>query len=447
MATRVKKFKYIKFFDIEIDYGSLILQTEIPQDFEETNKRRKELEFKYDSSILVKDEQVALALSLICVRYEKIYFDGIQISENVKKLIEDWTGAQVFCELCEGLEKKIVIENRQNFAALFSGGFDSTALLTLMPDDTIPIHLSFGGLFTTETKIISDYKYPNNIKPVIVTTNLYHTMLQRNAIAAHFLTAIPIILLCEHLSLRYFSWGHILEAAGGQLLDSRIRTLSKTLPPLEYAGVECIPYINGLTEYGTTKILLSKSQEEIEASYQAARCSSKAEKLLRKKMFLNALGTDIKIDNDLIQVARQKKSDFTKKSYTPFALLYALQKLGTKRIREDYNFISEDIENLIKDWDLSFYTKLNPIPLEYFPKEFKEDYLNKLSSLGIEVYSESDLAMLEKARILTRGIVAGNFRKYEYNPHKVANKEENNSIKFHFKKLVHLSHQRIFKGK
>ena len=56
------------------------------------------LEFKYDSSILVKDEQVALALSLLCVRYEKIYFEGIQIPERAKKLNEDWTGAQVFCE-------------------------------------------------------------------------------------------------------------------------------------------------------------------------------------------------------------------------------------------------------------------------------------------------------------------------------------------------------------
>lgn len=101
MATRVKKFEYIKFFDIEISYGSLTLQTEIPQDFEEINKREKKLEFKYDSSILVKDEQVALALSLLCVRYKEIIFEGIQISKNTKKLIEDWTDAQVFCELSE----------------------------------------------------------------------------------------------------------------------------------------------------------------------------------------------------------------------------------------------------------------------------------------------------------------------------------------------------------
>ena len=88
--------------------------------------------------------------------------------------------------------------------------------------------------------------------------------------------------------------------------------------------------------------------------------------------------------------------------------------------------------------------------------------MNKLSSLGIEVYNESDLAMLEKVRILVHGIVAGNFGKYDYNPREAAKKEKqlnkvekqlkklqkkNKSIKFHFKKLFHLSYQRIFKRK
>lgn len=452
MALRIRDFKYIKFYDIEISNGALIVQTEIPQDFPEL-KRVKTLEFTYDSSVLVKDEQVALALSLLCVNFEKIYFEGIEISKKAKKVIEDWTKAEVFCDISEKAEKKIVKRNRHKFATLFSGGFDSTALLTLMPDDTIPIHLSFGGGFSPETQVILDYEYNDNIKPFILDTNLYHTALHRNGDVTHFVQAFPIILLCEHLSLRYFGWGHILESRHGELYDSQIELLSRTLPPLEYAGVQLIPYTNGLTEYGTAKVLLSKTQKQIESSYKAARCATGVEKLLRKKLILNVLNTDIEVDDRLIN-ARLNKPDFANKyPLTPFLLLYAIQQLGSERVREDFNFISPDVEKLIKDWDLSFYLKVHPIPLKYFPDELKDDYLNKLSSLGIEQYSDEDLLTLEKVRILIRGIVAGNYGKYELDPKKVfldAKRKEKmykknmNSIKFISNRLIHLLKERTF---
>lgn len=133
--------------------------------------------------------------------------------------------------------------------------------------------------------------------------------------------------------------------------------------------------------------------------------------------------------------------------------MYAIQQLGSERVREDFNFISPDVEKLIKDWDLSFYLKVHPIPLKYFPDELKDDYLNKLSSLGIEQYSDEDLLTLEKVRILIRGIVAGNYGKYELDPKKVfldAKRKEKmykknmNSIKFISNRLIHLLKERTF---
>lgn len=452
MALRIRDFEYIKFFDIEISNGKLVVDTEIPQDFPKL-KRVTKLEFTYDSSVLVKGEQVALALSLLCVNFKTIYFEGIEISKEAKEVIEKWTKAEVFCDISEKAENKISKVNRHKFATLFSGGFDSTALLTLMPDDAIPIHLSFGGGFSPETKVIKEYEYNKNIEPFILETNLYFTALHRNGDVTHFVQAFPIILLCEHLSLKYFGWGHILESRHGEIYDSQIELLSKTLPPLEYAGVQVIPYTNGLSEYGTAKVLLSKTQKQIESSYEAARCATGIEKLLRKRLILNVLDTDIEVDERLI-AARLNKPDFANKyPLTPFLLLYAIQQLGSERVREDFNFISPDIEKLIKDWDLSFYLKVHPIPLKYFPDELKDDYLNKLSSLGIEQYSDEDLLTLEKVRILIRGIVAGNYGKYELDPKKVfldAKRKEKmykknmNSIKFLYNRQIYLLKKRIF---
>jgi len=458
MAYEIQDHAFIRFFNIEITSGSLVLQTEIAQDANEQDRREKQLEFGFDEELTLKDDQVALALSLVCRDYEYVIFEGIAISENVKQVIGEWTGAEITCDIHPGPEGQIVIEGRKNYAALFSGGFDSTALLSLMPDETIPIHLSFGGLFVPEDEVISNYSFPEGIEPVIVTTNLYRTKLHRNGDAVNFVLAMPVIFFCENLSLRYFGWGHTLTAAGGDLLDSKIRLLSKTLPPVKCAGVDCIPYVNGLGEYVTTKIVLTKSQEEVEASFQAARCFANGSKALRKRLIINCMGGDVALDDALIEARKERPELANKESFVPYMMLFALQKLGLKRVSEDFRGISPDIVEFTKDWDLSFFLKLNPIPLEYFPPELVKDYLAKLASFGIEVCNDTDLESFEKVRLLVRGIVAGNYTKYGLFPEDVEQKKRQihrlryklkqrekqiNSFRFLSRRAAHLVAQRV----
>ncbi|MEV8182920.1 hypothetical protein [Specibacter sp. NPDC078692] len=334
--------------------------------------------FEFNKPVHLDDNMLAVALSTLCGQtYRNIYMDLSPAARTVKE-IEVFTSASV---TTNGSGYSVDVR-REGHVLSFSGGFDSLAALSLMPDGTELVSMDFGGRFGRERTFFE------NFDTTIVSTNLLDTPLKKNSWS--FMGA-GAILASSHQRREFHTFGSILEAGADNLRSNPVAAAGGTFLPFKSAGFQNAPYVLGLTEIGTLLVLARYQREHIGNSLLSL-ASPGEEKLYRKQVLANIiedrLGTDLHIP--IVQKPARPHFAFGENFALDFLTIYVAKYAGHDIANDLVRDIPPEILNLGSQLDLTFYERANSTLYENFPAPLMGGLAGKLAGAKIPFYVERD---------------------------------------------------------
>lgn len=368
----------INFYNFNIKPGYIGFDYQIKKINEDIDENS--IYFELTPRIMPSAELIATALSTLCHKvYSEIKID-LKISKYIVEKIEKFTDAKVYAGVETNLRE--VRKNGNSTTLNFSGGFDSLAAKSIMPDDTKLVSMDFGGPFSRERIFFEKFN------PCIVSTNLLDTPLRYNNWS---FMGIASILFSEHLNTGYHTFGSILEAGPNNFSDSPAAARNISFPPFKIAGIENAPYVLGLTEIGTLSVLGHHSPDLISESLDSL-ANPGEEKRYRKQILTKIteerMGTDFGMNEvDPPPVAR---FNFGQNFALDFLSLYTIKFAGLEVASHTINEIPDEAVELANKLSLEFYNRLNTNYLVNFPKPLLKGLMSKLSEADVLPYSQQD---------------------------------------------------------
>jgi hypothetical protein len=336
--------------------------------------------FKLSPAIKPREDLIALALSTLCAKkYSSIHYD-INVSEAILFAISKFTDADVTASFSvdNGFQRK----RRSTVTLNFSGGFDSLAAKCVMPDHTNLVSMDFGGRFSRERAFFE------NFDTCIVSTNLLETPLRYNSWS---MMGIASILFSDYLATDFQTFGSILEAGPNNFSDQPVAARNISFPPFLAAGMENAPYVLGLTEVGTLKVIGHYDPDLIAPSLESLATPGE-EKRFRKQVL--SLITSEKISKDfnlnIIQRPSQPHFKFGQSFAVDFLAIYVIKNAGVDIASHTVREIPDEVVKLASRLSLTFYERLNTNFVNHFPKNLVGGLLSKLGDAGIVPYTASD---------------------------------------------------------
>lgn len=336
--------------------------------------------FELTPSIIPSGKLIATALSTLCHKvYGEINID-LKLSKYTIEQIEKFTDAKVSAVTETNLYE--VRKSGNSTTLNFSGGFDSLAARSLMPEDTKLVSMDFGGLFSRERAFFEKFN------PCIVSTNLLETPLRYNNWS---FMGIASILFSEHLNTGYHTFGSILEAGPNNFSDDSAAARNISFPPFKMVGIENAPYVLGLTEIGTLSVLGHHSPDLISESLDSL-ANPGEEKRYRKQVLTRITENRMGVDFGLNQVnpPRSAQFNFGQNFALDFLSLYTIKHAGLEIASHTINDIPDEAIELANTLNLDFYNRINTNYLVNFPKPLLKGLMTKLSEADVLPYSQKD---------------------------------------------------------
>lgn len=323
-------------------------------------------------------DSVVLALATLCGRvYSHISFE-IGAQESTKRVVEEFTSAKVeFGKVTKERSESV----REGVVLNFSGGFDSLAALTLMPEKTFLTSMDFGGNFARERP------YFETFPTVIISTNLTDTALRSNSWS---FMGIGSILTQNYYRARYISFGGILENTADGFRRKPMAATHGTFPIFKAAGYENAAYVAGITEIGTAKLLATYKPDAIAASLKSL-ANPGSEKLYRKTKLVEAISPQTLLDYKLPETVLPREVYPFGKSFTAdFVALWLGAKLG-RDVRDNLiEGVPDKVDRVIDSLTFRFAERTNPTLYEKFPAELRGNLIERLYDAGMGFYTEDD---------------------------------------------------------
>ena len=207
----------------------------------------------------------------------------------------------------------------------------------------------------------------------------------------YYFMGIGSILFRDYLQTKYLTFGHILEATSDNFHDDPKMRLNKSINPFTISETIDAPYVLGLTEVGTLKVL-SHFNPNLLLDSLTSLASPGEEKLYRKQLLTTIANEKYKLrlDENIIEKPRKIHFSFGESFAPDFLLFYIIKFAGLSSASLLVKDIPEEVLNLSKRLSLNFYEKINPKIVRFVPRELRCDYINNLVSAGIEPYSKDD---------------------------------------------------------
>lgn len=343
--------------------------------------------FELSKDVAVTSDKIALALSTLCGRkYKKINYE-LLISEPVFDEIVAFTLAEVSC--LGRLKDRMTISHQNHMeddgdtvVLNFSGGFDSLAAKYLMPADTKLVSMDFGGRFSREKEFFT------NFDTYSVSTNLLETGLRKNSWS---FMGIGSILYSDVLNSKYYSFGGILEASSSNFTANPVAALNRSFPPFESAGMKNAPYVLGLTEIGTIKVIANSAPHILMDSLDSL-ANPGEEKRYRKQVLLDIYCSlrGKAINYNKVPKPVRPHFKFGQNFSLDFLALYVAKFAGIEVAQHTVSEIPCEAVKIFESYSFDFYEKLNTKMIENFPTQLIGDFMSKLRSVGIDVYNSDD---------------------------------------------------------
>ncbi len=327
-------------------------------------------------------------------KYEKVYID-IDMERELADMARKFIGCEVsFKSISEKLrtyETSIIYDD--NILVNFSGGFDSLALLALLPEEkTKLVSLNFGGWFERESYSFTSYKTE------IVSTNCRRNAMNRSIDLAknnwRFMGCASI-LMQEKYRANYVSFGSVFDSSALYVAN---RHVHKTEDELFYnIGMRDFPVAKGFTQVGSIMLVATFFPDKVVQVLDSCAVVG-SDKRRMKELFLKALSESKSIGVPKFEetVCDREKKKFGEHYDYDIMSLYILKKFGKDVASEIMDNIPDEAISLCERLDLSFFERINTNYLEELPSWFVGDYLEKLYKAGIVPYTQDDFLELEE---------------------------------------------------
>lgn len=355
--------------------------------------RPHELWFKFSEPVLLTDDAIAIAMATLCGRaYDRIEFD-LSPSAQALRVVSEFTRA-LEVTTTRGVATQALPSTREGHVLSFSGGLDSLAALSLMPDGTKLVSMDFGGRFARERKFFEKFS------PITVETNLLDTDLHTNSWS---FMGIGAILTSGSTRAKYHTFGSILEAGADNMSLAPLAATKATFPPFRGAGYLNAAYVAGLTEIGTIMVALEYQRGLVQESLDSL-ANPGEEKFYRKQVLTKTVARKLGVDLEL---------ELTGKPAAPhyafgqnFALdllsLYVVKHAGIDAADELVRDIPVAALALSEKLDLTFFERANTTLYQHFPRPLLGGLVGRLAAAGVSLYTEADWLEYAQVRDLLR---------------------------------------------
>ncbi len=376
--------KKIYFENTIVEKGRIDLNVII---MENESKMEHKVYFELSKSFKPNNNLIGIALSTLCGKeFNEIKYD-IPLCKEVIDGIANFTGARVIAEVSnEENDFKLKHSNYKGILLNFSGGFDSLALLCLIPKSTKLVAIDFGGWFAREEEFFKKFK------PYIVKTNFRLLKLDRN----HWTyMGVAAILYSEYLEIKYNIFGTVLEDTPYHVMKNPSAGRNIHTLPFSIANLKDIRFANGLSEVGTA-IVISHYKPEFVNRSLISLSSPKTEKRYRKEVITDIVS---KRFNRRIEFDRtlppDQKIEFGTSFAVDFIAIYELKHAGLEIVNNTVINIPPSIIKLSEELSLNYYERLNTNFIGAIPEEYRAEYISKVAEAGIMPYTQQDWEELE----------------------------------------------------
>ena len=357
----------------------------------------EKIEFRLSKpGINLNNNLIACALSTLCGKaYKGVYIDLV-INEYTINRLSAFTGAKWYAAFVSSLDA--TQKERTGLILNFSGGFDSLAAKSLLPDETQLVSVDWGSAFTRETQFFSKFD------PLICSTNFRKYRFDRESWT---FMGVGAILYSEALNAKYNVFGSIFEATTYnfkvQKCDINVPEKAFKVEPFVTAGMQGIQIISGLTEVATAMLVTYYYPHYVTESLKSLAPVG-SEKLYRKQVL-----TDIvcrRYSRDIGSISFDMPNE--KKEALPFGTvfardflaLYELKHAGKDVVGHTVTNIPDEVTALVNESKLDFYEKLNPAFIASIPLDMRQEYLAKLKAADVEVFDDNDWKEWESVKQL-----------------------------------------------
>lgn len=335
--------------------------------------------FELEPAIFPENNLIALSLATLCGRrFSNIKID-LPISKYTVDEIANYTEASI--QAPTGSDFKLEIASGVT-TLNFSGGFDSLSAKCLMPDSTKLVSMDLGGHFSRERFFFEKFS------PCIVKTNLVETNLRANSWA---FMGIASLLYRNYLKTEFQTFGNILEASTFNFSSKVERPKIHNFPLFISAKIFSAPYVLGLTEIGTLKVLSHYKPELISDSLTSL--ASPGDEKYYRKFILSSIAEDRYHKNFNLPANEQPNQPFFSfgQRFAPdFLNFYVIKHAGVDVASHSIKNIPDEVVRIAKSLSLDFYEKFNPKFILNFPATLKDSLILKLVNAGIVAYSPED---------------------------------------------------------
>ena len=194
---------------------------------------------------------VTHALSTLAARkYSSVFFD-FPVSEAALSRIQPFTLVKPDAATCT--EEESWVQEGNKVTLSFNGGFDSLSALALMPKNTSLVSMDYGGNFGRERSGFLPFN------PIVVETNIAETSLRSGSWS---FMGIGAILTSRYTKSRFLTFGGILDQSPQAFYKPSPLLKNSTVPAFSACGYHNAPYVIGITEASTAKIIAKTFPED-----------------------------------------------------------------------------------------------------------------------------------------------------------------------------------------
>ncbi len=349
----------------------------------ETITKENLIYFELNKPIIPSNDAIALACSCMCGNaYEKIRLD-LPCSDNVREAMQKFTGCDFLTlQGDQSCEVKPIQNDEPVVLLSFSGGTDSLAALSLLPRDKVRlVSTEFGGYFEQE-----EIGYSLHQPEYLLKTNLRSLGYHRNSWT---FMGIGLILFSEYAQAPYFCFGTNLTDSIYHLMKKPPLADSPARLPFSVLGTRQICPTNGVGGAAIIRIASHYYPEIMQEVFDSlAKPGSK--KRYYKELILECVEKRSSADLNVRRTEMKDISNFGDLIETDLQLPYTIKHLGAERLDAFVKNIPQEIYDISRTCDLTFYERVYPAFLRTIPEDLQGYYLSRLDEAGIKLYSQKD---------------------------------------------------------
>lgn len=350
--------------------------------------------FKYDLDEAPTNIQIAAVIcTLVGANYNRIEIE-LELPREIINKMKAFTKAEIICKESGGVVETHTVRSADNENILlnFSGGFDSLAMLELLPKSkTRLVSVNFNGWFRREADFFQ--QFPTDIVETNIRRNSMNTKIDLACNDWRFM-GVASILFGKKYNAKYHTFGSVFDSTSNYI--SNRKKLNSLRDPVFYEMGDLLefPPAKGFTQVGSIMLVSHYCPGYISPSLNSV-ADKGSDKRRMKELFLKSIDSSFDIRIPKIEETEcTRKGVFGEKYDYDFMTLYILKRLGRKYAEEVIEKIPKEAEELCNRLKMDFYERLNTNYLYQLPKWYLGDYFSKLSEAGIIPYSEDDFEEL-----------------------------------------------------